>query len=293
MKKTLILLISSLLLLCCSFSKNDGWTQSQEFMLEDKIYKQDGIVTYYFNTDIGFEERESMVNKCKEYIKDNLNLINESEIRDTLHIIFVRDREEMYRYTVLRVAGIYFDDDSENLDRIFCIYNRNKCPIKHELMHYVSLRKWGMPTGSYSLSWLKEGLAVYAGTEDMDWEGYSYEERYALFLQNSKLEDTDTLINNFHSDLFTEDYLIPENYLKAIIKYDQCAYIVEYMIKKYGIAKLRELWQAGMDDFEIIFGSKFEDMILDINSFLNNKYPNPINFDWERFRQIKVAEIQR
>ena len=48
------------------------------------------------------------------------------------------------------------------------------------------------------------------------------------------------------------------------------------------------LWQTGMDDFEIIFGLKFEDVILGINGFLNNKYPDTINFDWVKFRQKKA-----
>lgn len=72
---------------------------------------------------------------------------------------------------------------------------------------------------------------------------------------------------------------------KNRIRYNQSAYLVQYMLDNYGIGKVKELWQGGVEGFENIFGLKIEDMLINIESELNEKYPNPIDFDWDKFEQ--------
>ncbi|MFV0417222.1 MAG: peptidase MA family metallohydrolase [Dysgonomonas sp.] len=272
-----ISIILILTIYCCSNSNNDDWEKAQLPTMEDKLFRQVGNITYFFNSDISIDDRNAMIKKCKQNIKDNLKMINESELSDSAYIIFVRDRDEMYKLANIRASGTVFTADFAGTNMVFCIYNED-CPIKHELMHLVTLCKWNTKKTDISLAWLSEGLATYADPET-ECDGYSFEEKYAAFLQNKMLVSMDSLAENFHRNLYTEK---PD--MKDIkIRYNQSAYIVQYLIENYGMNKIKELWQSGMDNFQKIYGKKIEDILLDIEDKLNTKYPNPIDFDWDKF----------
>lgn len=279
MRNVIVTIILTLVFYCCTNTNNYGWEKSQLPTMEDKLCKQVGNITYFFNSDISVDDRNAMIRKCKKDIKDNLKMINESELSDSVYIIFVRDRDEMYQLAHIRASGTVFTADFAGKNMVFCIYKKD-CPIKHELMHLVTLCKWNTRKTDIPLTWLSEGLATYANPET-ECDGYSFEEKYAVFLQNKMLVSMDSLTENFHRSLYTEN---PE--LKDIkIRYNQSAYIVQYLIENYSMNKIKELWQSGMDNFPKVYGKKIDDILLDIENELNAKYPNPIDFDWDRFRK--------
>lgn len=274
MRNIVVAIMLILTTYCCSNSDNDAWEKAQLPRMENKLFRQVGNITYFFNSDISVDDRNAMIEKCKKDIKDNLKMINESELSDSAYIIFVRDRDEMYKLASIRAIGTVFTADFAGKNMVFCIYKKD-CPIKHELMHLVTLCKWNIKN-DISLVWLSEGLATYA---DPETDGYSFEEKYTVFLQNKMLVSMDSLTENFHRSLYTEN---PD--LKDIkIRYSQSAYIVQYLIDNYGMNKIKELWQSSMDDFPKIYGKKINHVVLDIENELNAKYPNSIDFDWDKF----------
>lgn len=278
--KNLFLLMILSVAFSCSSSKNKDWFQATENTLEHKVCKQDKYIKYFFDTDVSVEDREATIDKCEKYIEENLSLIGESSFCDSTYIIFVRDVKEMYELTRTYNSGIcYPPEDIDDIKKylVFCRYGGSKIPLKHELMHLVTLSKWGIPEGSYSLQWLSEGLATYADPQ-ADLGNYTIEERYRVFLENGILSDIDTLLDNFNLNI--RDNTINhtrDNYLKIHIHYNQSAYIVQYMIENYGIEKVKQLWQKGMRDFDIIFDFTIEEMIMNIEKEIKYKYPNPPN----------------
>ncbi|MDU1890053.1 MAG: peptidase MA family metallohydrolase [Dysgonomonas sp.] len=283
MKKILLLTLLSILLHSCKVSeRNDCWYQSWEKELENKVYKQGNNFRYLFCEDTDIRQRNKLIDDCNKYVMDNLRIINESEYKKLTNIIFVRDYDEMFKYVNEKLAGtiICAENTSTNQNFVFCLYEDGKATsLKHELMHIISYQKWGEVIGGTPLIWLSEGLAMYADPTIYCNEN-SFEKIYAVLMQNNKLLSTHSLIEDFRGgNPNNKDF----DYVRILISYNQSAYIVQYMIDNYGIDKIKQLWQSGMDDFEKIFGLKFEDMTSEIEKELNRKYPNPIEFNWEKF----------
>lgn len=275
MKNILISIFLSLIFSCCS---NDGWHPVEYPEMEHKVSKWDKNIRYIFSTDISIEERNTTIAKSREYIKDNLWIIKESELKDSIEVIFVEDKEDMYNYTYLHVSGTVFLASDKVNNLVFCVYG-TRHPLKHELMHIISLLKWGRYRGEFT--WLSEGLATYADPM-FECDNYSFEEKYTAFLQKGKLIPIDSLMADFHGNIFAKDFDNNKNKLR----YNQSAYMVQYMIENYGSEKIKALWQSeGMEYFEQIFGIKVEDMINNIERHLKAKYPNLIPFDWEEFQK--------
>lgn len=263
-------------------AQNDCWIPSWKPEMDNWVFKHDGDCRYYFHMQTDINVRDQIINRTKEYIKDNLKIINEPAFDDKIILMFVQDTEEMYKYAGVRVAGtIYTAEQTRDKHIVFCLFGNGKAtPLKHELMHVVTIIKWGRIVGGLTLAWLGEGLATYADPNILC-DGYSFEERYVAFLQNNKLVKMDSLIMDFHGNHNDENF----DSKRLLISYNQSAYMVQYMIENYGIQKIKALWQNGMDDFERIFGLKMEDMINGIKRYLDAKYPNRIPFDWDKFQK--------
>ena len=278
--KIILFITLSLVFISCNSQEKNDWHQAKEPLLKNKVYKQDGKTVYYFDRSIKIKDREAMINRCKGHIKDNLHIINESELSDSIQIIFTQDREENFEFTGWKnIAGIYIPPIGAGISTVLCVYG-DKCPIKHELMHLVSSCKWKDVADGNSQSWLNEGLATYAAP-DAECDDYSFEEKYVAILYDNKLVTIDSLVENFHQKIDQEDL----NLIKIKIHYNQSAYMVQYMIENYGIEKVKELWQNGMHKFEDIFGVTIYTMVDDIEKKLREKYPEPIEFDWKKFEE--------
>jgi hypothetical protein len=74
----------------------------------------------------------------------------------------------------------------------------------------------------------------------------------------------------------TDFYKQPE-----MIAYHQSAYIVQYLIEKYGIERLKNLWQSGFQDFERIYDVPYQKIESDIQQELKIRIPVVPNIDWE------------
>lgn len=246
--------------------------------IDEMVTKDVDNIRFTLNSAISIEERNNIIVKTKEYIAQNLALINESEFDDYFELMLVRNRAEMAKYFGGSIGGqaVAKSEDNENL--IYCIYGDKYSPLKHELMHIVTMCKWGYNAGVQP-EWLVEGMAVFANPEVYSCDGHTLEERYIYFLQTGKLLSSEALIK------FPEWKEVYENKLS----YNQSAYIVSVLFKKYGVEKIKELWQNGMKDFERIYGMTFDKMIENINSELNKKYPNPIEFNWKVFKDSCIG----
>ena len=208
-KRTFFSILLSLVFISFLNGQNYNWTQ------ETINYVQVDSITYYFPSNVNLENRIKAIEDCKNAITENLTLINESEYTKTIDIVFVNSREEMLRYTGKKSRGVayYFRN------AVFSLTNQNDSPIKHELMHMISVETWGVPANS-SL-WIYEGLATYSAGYCSD---YTLEQVYQYYLQSDKIISLDSLASNFR------------NY-NDVISYTESAFLVKYLIDNFGFDK--------------------------------------------------------
>jgi hypothetical protein len=141
-------------------------------------------------------------------------------------------------------------------------------PLKHEVMHLISRCKWG--TSKDDQAWLEEGLATFAAPE-AECDTLSFEEKYRDILQNGKAVDADALLLHF------KEQQTPK------ICYNQSAYIVGYLIEKYGIDRLRKLWIGGMEVFQELYGMSFNSLVQQVERQLMQSSQPAISLDWNDF----------
>ena len=91
-----------------------------------------------------------------------LELLNEKEVQK-LELYFLKDRETLKSYTGYAAKG-YTDTQKGIL--YFLDRAPYHLPLKHETMHELSWRLWGMPK-EY---WISEGLAVFANGNCSGWQ---------------------------------------------------------------------------------------------------------------------------
>lgn len=263
----------------CINPQPDDWlpTYTNIPIFKGMFTKDDGNLKFMVSPTLHADKRNEAVVKTKEYIADNLSLIKESQFNDTLEVILVSNGEEMNKFysdTLIRgMSSIATVENNVYIKRVYSTYDGNN-PLKHELMHMVSRCKWG-DDRTIQPEWLVEGLAVFANPETYSCDNHTFEERYVYFLQTGKLLTLEELMQFPRS----------EGTYSSKVAYNQSAYIVSVLYKKYEIEKIKKLWQNGMKNFEKIFGLTFEKMIENINSELSRKYPNPIEFNLEIFEK--------
>lgn len=275
MNKTHLLLILFLISSnCILISQNNDWQPipKKENSGYQFLMKQDANIFYIMDSAINIIDRDSIISKSKGYIARNLGILQESEYDEPILITYFSDRSKLHKMTGKRTAAYsQLKNQDTPVSTIGCVYDIGHSAMNKELMGLILYQKWGMQNDN-RLVWLKEGLTTYANPEADSCDGHNLEERYVYLLQNNKLSD----IIQFPQEKEILQYKIACN---------QSAYIVEYLLKDYGVEKLKELWLSGMRNFELVYGMKFEDVILKINTRLYKKYPTLINLNWVGFNK--------
>jgi len=140
-------------------------------------------------------------------------------------------------------------------------------PIKHELMHIITMSAWGNP--DFTSIWMKEGIAAFAENQC---NGYNVEQIYRFFSANKMLLPMDALAADFYRE--------PE-----MIAYHQSAYVVQYFLANYGVEKFKDLWMQGLSNFEKIYGVSFVRVKSEIDKTVKHDYPNAPNIVWKTFAE--------
>lgn len=312
-KYTPLIILLLLLSNNIAVSQNNDWKPSSPPFPSNMSTKFDGNIKYTVSPSISADKRNKVIINTQKYIIQNLELIQESMFNDSVHILIVKNRDEMKKYFGVPFAGLTGLKDEyikENL--IYCVYDENYDPLKHEIMHIISFIKWGGPHGVPG--WLVEGLPTFAGQVFFDCDCLTLEERYVYLLQTGRLLDIKKLMG------FPK---LGEASNESKAGYNQSGFLVKYLLDNYGVEKLRELWMNSAEEyekterqvsqmiteqniainnaeamlelfethslatflpvFEKLYGISFDNMIEKINGELKQKYPYTINYEWEEF----------
>ena len=220
-------------------------------------------ITYYFPSEVEIPRRNLAIEECQKAIEENLKLIGEKEFNNIIDVEFLRSRKEMLKYGGMAAQGLAMPES----DVLFSLLKDTGSPIKHEMMHMITMYKWGTPPTSST--WMNEGLATYSGGTCFK---YSLEEIYKYFIQSNKLIAMDKLSQDFYKN--------PD-----MIAYTQSAFICKFLIDNYGISKFKELWKSGYEKLNEIYGFDSKTLENTLKDYIKKKYQKNLNFDWEEFNK--------
>jgi len=256
--------VSTVFFLACNVpAKNETqWVADKQFN------KTVGNVSFTFpSKGYAYNNRDKLVEECLQAIKSNITLIKLQQYTDTISVQFLTSRQEMKKYTGMTPSGIALVQPKI----LYVVTNGDpnevKPPIKHELMHMISMTSWGYP--GQDSNWMNEGLAALA---ENNCNGYNDEQIYRYLSEKDMLISMDALTTAFYKQ--------PE-----MVAYHQAAYIVQYLLTNYGVEKFKDLWMQGFAAFEKIYGITFSQVKTRINSAANKDYPKAPAIDWNTFQK--------
>lgn len=218
-------------------------------------------ITYIFPSSVNMKDRTTLIDNCKNAVKKSLIIIDETSFDDSIDIEFLGSREQIKKYAGSLGNGVACPN------RNIMFANFNNPPIQHEMMHMVSMLKWGFP--NETSKWMNEGLSTYS---ENDCNGFTVEQIYCYLQRNNMLIPASELTKKFYSN--------PE-----MTAYHQAGYLVEYLMSKYGLSLLKKLWSEGIDNFEKIYGKPFDEILTDINKELDSRYAKAPSINWEEFKK--------
>jgi hypothetical protein len=260
-----IISILSGILALLSFGCHSGERSAGDRAADGKPAEIPGNISFIFPPKgYAHDHRRQLIQECLDGIRHDLPIIDQHEFTDTFTIRFVESRQEMKEYTGNPASGITIIEPQKI---IYLLANEKEvgAPIDHELMHMITLSDWGNPDRT-SL-WMHEGIAAFSQN---NCNGYNDEQIYRYFAASRMLLPMDSLANQFYRE--------PE-----MIAYHQAGCMVEYLLRKYGVDKFRDLWQQGFYNFNKIYGTSFSPIEADIKATAERDYPKPPTIDWKSF----------
>ncbi len=188
-----------------------------------------------------------------------LSLLNINSYDWGIYLLAVDSKEEMQQLMGYKIKG----GAAKGHDLVFFVYNHNIRPqFKHEIFHLISYEVWGLTNSRL----LDEGGATYTDNNCFyDNPMYAIN---AYYLQQKQLFPLDSLILSFDLQARKND----------VIAYIQSAGIFKYLYEKYGVEKMKLLWESGFDKFDLIYGFSIEKLEKDWIHFIST-IPIPKNFD--------------
>ncbi len=262
----LYLAIALLSIVACNTSSDkknrseiDGWIKIGQ------VEKTIRNIHFTFpDSGFAYDNREDLIEESFSALETNSDLIGLKEYYDSIFIRFLRSREEMLPLTGTRALGNAYP----HIKTLYVVANETvKSPIKHELMHLISMLEWGYP--ETSSNWMNEGLGTFA---ENDCSGWNVSEIYRYLLETDQLISMESLTTDFYGQ--------PE-----MLSYHQSGYLVEYLLKNYGIERFSKLWKDGFGEFEQIYDLPFERIKDELEKELLVKYPKSPEIDQDTFNK--------
>lgn len=245
--------------------ENKNLRQENGWELEKRVTKKVDNIHFTFPSEgYAYDNRDLFVKECFNAIKENCSTIKLPAYNTPIKIIFLNSRKEMEEEVGFSASG-WTNMWTQEIHIV--ANNEFTPPIKHEIMHMITMTTWGYPHDD--LIWINEGLAT---TTEKHCNGYTVGEIYRYFIEKEMLLSINSLTTNFHGE-------------PSIISYHQSAHIVEYLLTNYGLEKFIELWKNGFSFFQEIYLISFSQMEEEINKKTIENYPTPVSIDWDVFKK--------
>jgi hypothetical protein len=224
-----------------------------------------GNISFVFPAKgFAYDHRQQLIDQCLDGVKYDLGVLNMPAFTDSFTIRFLDSRVEMNRFTGHPSGGVALP---QPYMIIYIVFNEQEQgpPIKHELMHMITLVAWGGPHPTSV--WMNEGLAAFSQNSC---NGYTDEQIYRYLAVKRMLLPMDSMGLQFYHE--------PE-----MIAYHQGGWMIGYLLQHYGVEKLRDLWQQGLDHSKTIYGASFSQLEGDIQAAAARDFPKAPEIDWRSF----------
>jgi hypothetical protein len=227
------------------------------------VSRRVGNVQYFFPAGTRVGLQDTLVASCTSAIAGDLSLIGATEFKEHIEVRFLRTREDMRRSTGLAASGMAFPEKHT----LFSLASIAEAPIRHEMMHLIAMLQWGTPPESST--WMNEGLATLA---DNNCNGFTDEEVFRFLLEKSMLVPIDSLATRFYGQ--------PE-----MVAYHQSGFVVQHLLRAYGVEKFKAVWKQGFGSFAGIYGVPFGTVEADLERRARLDFPTSPAIDWEAFKE--------
>lgn len=195
-----------------------------------------------------------------------LGVLQQSTYQRGIYLLLADSKQELRELTGMSPGGGFA---LAGYDAAFLVNNPSRrLQAKHELFHLIANEVWGLTSSRL----LNEGAAVYCDNEcyyENPYDGIS-----AYLLRSGKALPVQALISDF-------DAIAQTNEVGA---YLQSASLFKYLYERYGVAKMRQLWTAGFNHFEAIYGFSVKQFERDWKAFIR-KIAVPPHLDWHKLQQ--------
>jgi hypothetical protein len=208
---------------------------------------------------------EQFVRDAEQARANGLSLLGETRFVPRIDVFHLESREQVKRITDFAVRGW-----ADPAARTVLLVRRSSANQgeRHEIAHVLSHTFWGPSLDWPTTGWMSEALATYAGGPC---SGYSLDEIAAFLDRRGELIPLDSLARRFRS-------------YNDLVAYLQAGSFFGYLHDKYGLARVRALWERGFEKFEEILNTAPAEADAEWRKHLRALHPHP-RVDWGPLRK--------
>jgi hypothetical protein len=206
----------------------------------------------YFQRDSDARRRISILKRNAETDRDHvIHLIGETDYRPAISAFFLKSGEQMKD-----LVGAEVDGRSRPAQHcVFSVVTPARLHLTHEICHEIASNLWGAAE-----PWIEEGLAVYADEGDLN----IYYDSWTL-LNSDSLIPLDKLVSpEWQSTMYSPD-----------ITYTELGGFVKFLRDRYGIDRIKQIWQAGSRDISRVCGKSLAQLDAEWRESLVSQFPHP------------------
>lgn len=178
--------------------------------------------------------RDALKVKISTHFDNILKLTEIAKYEKEIYYFIVDSPENVRKLTSQKTNGIAYPSSQT----VVVFHQQNSSAVsEHELYHVISIDSWGK-----SADWLQEGTAVDA---DKIWWNYPLHNLCNYLKSKNLLIPIPNLIKSFRKE-------------NTMISYPQMGSFTQYLIKKYGLSNLKELWK--IQNFNMVYNKSIEEL---------------------------------
>jgi hypothetical protein len=233
-----------------------------------KTITSNKIRIYYQKGSFAERHRVMILRSVTTAVDEVLNFLGESDWNRVLNVFYLESRQEMKKIVGHPYTG--FSDWTANA--IFIVLNPEwRSFEKHEFTHVVTMGIWGLP--HETSRWMIEGVAVCC---DGWCREYSVDEIAFHLLSNDQLPKLEELFKNFAS-------------LGEIRAGISAGSFIGFIVKTFGVDKLRSLWSEGVGNIREVLGGDLNQIETSWRSYLRQKVQKDIPLDLDNINELKCG----
>ena len=212
---------------------------------------------YYEKGSFAERHRMMILRSVTTAVDEVLDFLKESDWKRVLNVFYLESRQEMKRIVGHPYTG--FSDWTSSA--IFIVLNPEwRSFEKHEFTHMVTMGIWGAP--HETSRWMIEEISVCC---DGWCREYSVDEIAFHFLSNDQLPKLQELFENFSA-------------LGEICAGISTGSFIGFIVKTFGVDKLRSLWSEGVGNIRELLGGDLNQIETSWKSYLSRMSEKTFNW---------------